>query len=230
ARTGGRCGRSSPSSSCWRGRACSPRRRPRAAWPRQGPTLRRRARALPGACPLGRVAAAAASLLLCIMTGGECKQWWADAAHEMRQDALSVVEWTSTTWPVLHLLGHVAVAVAEEGGIRPATILTVTPTGPCCAGRLRTDVFGEGTNEGIRAIFGTTLSKPFDTSCPAGFQWVATVKMSLCARLEVKCARGTMGLRIDPELEAPRRRKVRRSRLRGWAAHAGEWRLPTHQA
>ncbi|CAK0911340.1 unnamed protein product, partial [Prorocentrum cordatum] len=146
------------------------------------------------------------------------------------EDALSVVEWTSTTWPVLHLLGHVAVAVAEEGGIRPATILTVTPTGPCCAGRLRTDVFGEGTNEGIRAIFGTTLSKPFDTSCPAGFQWVATVKMSLCARLEVKCARGTMGLRIDPELEAPRRRKVRRSRLRGWAAHAGEWRLPTHQA
>ncbi|CAK0911336.1 unnamed protein product, partial [Prorocentrum cordatum] len=134
----------------------------------------------------------------------ECKQWWADAAHEMRQDALSVVEWTSTTWPVLHLLGHVAVAVAEEGGIRPATILTVTPTGPCCAGRLRTDVFGEGTNEGIRAIFGTTLSKPFDTSCPAGFQWVATVKMSLCARLEVKCARGTACRR-----DAPRRWRSR---------------------
>ncbi|CAK0911338.1 unnamed protein product, partial [Prorocentrum cordatum] len=122
----------------------------------------------------------------------------------MRQDALSVVEWTSTTWPVLHLLGHVAVAVAEEGGIRPATILTVTPTGPCCAGRLRTDVFGEGTNEGIRAIFGTTLSKPFDTSCPAGFQWVATVKMSLCARLEVKCARGTACRR-----DAPRRWRSR---------------------
>lgn len=178
-----------------------------------------------GDCSMGRVAAMAGILLVCLTRneGRMCTPHWAAMSNAMRHGGTLVTSWVTTTWPIVGLMRHITAAVTRrdpgcslDTSIDWSMLHTESGLSEISYDAMKYLV-GGSSREGGRA--GTAAF--IEDGCQGGHQWIASIKMAVCARTEAQCVY-SHALLLNWNL---RQASSSGKDLMRWAEHVGYWRV-----